>query len=285
MPTSSSPSSSIQAARQALADRLKELRLDAGLTAIALAAAAGWERTKVSKIEHAARSPSITDVRAWCRICGAAEQSDDLIAALRAAEGAYVEWKRLQRTGLRRLQESRLPLFERTREFRIYCSQVVPGLLQTPEYASALLRSIAIQNETPDDVAEAVQARVACARVLRQGGHRFAFIIEEAVLYYRLGGTEVMAGQLGHLLTVMSLPSVAIGVIPFARTRATWPLHTFSMYDAVEVRVELLTAAVTVTAPGEIEQYRKAFEVLASMAVYGAAARELVVRAVTSLDD
>lgn len=48
-----------------------ELRLDAGLTARALAADAGWDRTKVSQIEHARRPPAPQDVRIWCRICGA----------------------------------------------------------------------------------------------------------------------------------------------------------------------------------------------------------------------
>lgn len=281
-----SPSSSVQAARQDLADRLRELRLEAGLTAKALAAAAEWDRTKVSKIEHATRPPNADDVRTWSEICDASDQADDLVASLRAVEGAYVEWRRLQRTGLRRLQESRMPLFERTHSFRIYCSQVVPGLLQTPEYAHALLTSIATQNGTPDDVAEAVAARLARARVLREGDHRFSFVIEEAALRYQLGDVDTMAGQLGHLLSVMSLPSVSLGVIPFQVPggRPIWTLGNFSMYDEAEVRVELLTAAVTVTAPGEIGAYAKAFAALAEMAVFGAAARSLVTRAIDALE-
>ncbi|MCD0452502.1 DUF5753 domain-containing protein [Actinocorallia sp. API 0066] len=268
-----------------MADRLRELRVDARLSAKSLAAAAGWERTKVSKIEHAARAPNAQDIRTWCEVCGAPEQTEDLLASLRAVEGAYVEWRRLQRTGLRQLQESRMPLFERTRLFRIYCSQVVPGLLQTPEYARALLAAIAAQHGTPDDVAEAVSARVARAKVLREGDHRFAFVMEESVLYYRMADPETMAGQLGHLLTVMSLPSVALGVIPFSspEARPMWTLGNFSVYDTEQVRVELLTAAVTVTAPGELAEYFRAFETYAHMAVYGAEARALITRAVDAL--
>ena len=114
-------------ARQILADRLRELRLDAGLTAKELAARAGWERTKVSKIEHATRPPSAEAIRVWCQVCGAEDQAPDLIASLRAAEGMWVEWRRMERTGLKRAQEARLPLYERTRQFRAYGCWVLPG--------------------------------------------------------------------------------------------------------------------------------------------------------------
>jgi transcriptional regulator with XRE-family HTH domain len=132
-----SPSSSAQQARQALADRLREIRVEANLTGQVLAAAAGWDRTKVSKIEHATRPPTADDINVWCRVCAAEEQAADLVATLRDVEGAYVEWRRLQRSGLRRPQESRLPLYQRTRRFRIYEPGVVPGLLQTPAYVAA----------------------------------------------------------------------------------------------------------------------------------------------------
>ncbi len=278
-------SSAAQAARQALADRLRELRVDAGLTAIQLAAAAGWHRTKVSRLEHAARSPSVAEMRAWCAACGAESQTDDLLAALRTVDGAYVQWQRLERGGLRRLQESYLPLFERTRLMRVYCSVLVPGLLQTPGYATAVLSAIVEQSGGANDIAEAVPARIARARVLREGGHRFAFVIEEAVLRYDLGGAEVMAAQLGHLLEAMSLPSMSLGVIPFAARRPRIAVENFHLYDLARVEVELLAAQVNVTAPSEIKLYAKAFEDLAAMAVYGPAARALIAAAIAALDD
>lgn len=49
-----------------------------------------------------------------------------------------------------------MPLYERTRLFRVYCSNVVPGLVQTPGYASALMSSITRFQGMPDDVPEAV---------------------------------------------------------------------------------------------------------------------------------
>jgi transcriptional regulator with XRE-family HTH domain len=277
-------SSAAQAARQALADRLRELRVDAGLTAIQLAAAAGWHRTKVSRLEHAVRSPSMAEVRAWCVACGAEDQTDDLLAALRAVEGTYVQWQRLDRGGLRRLQESYVPLFERTRLMRVYCSVLVPGLLQTPGYATAVLTAIVEQSGGANDVAQAVPARMARARVLHEGGHRFAFVIEEAVLRHGLGGGAVMAAQLGHLLEAMSVPSVSLGVIPFAARRPRIVVENFNLYDLARVEVELLAAQVTITAPSEIKLYAEAFEELAAMAVYGSAARALIAAAVAALD-
>ncbi|MER7756944.1 helix-turn-helix transcriptional regulator [Kitasatospora sp. NPDC097643] len=281
MPTS--PSSSVQAARKALADRLRDLCRDAGINGRELARLAGWHPSKSSRIINAVTPPSDEDIRTWCRLCGADDQAADLIAASRSADSMYVEWKRLQRTGLKRLQDSYVPLFERTRVFRVYCSTVVPGLLQNHGYATALLSSITRFRGTPDDVADAVSARLARSHILREGDHRFAVIVEESVLRYRVGDADAMSGQLGYLLAVMSLPAVSLGVIPFSAERDIWPLETFSVYDNEQAQVETLTAAVTVTAPGEITQYLNAFQKLSGMAVYGAQARALITAAIDAL--
>src|SRR6266581_3241549 len=102
-----SPSSSVQRARQELAERLHDIRLDAGLTARALSAAAGWHEAKTSRVESAKQAPSEADILQWCRVCGADREIPDLIAASRAADSMYVEWRRLNPAGLRRAQESR----------------------------------------------------------------------------------------------------------------------------------------------------------------------------------
>jgi transcriptional regulator with XRE-family HTH domain len=69
-----------QQAREALGSRLREIRLDARLTARALAQLTGWHFTKVSKLEHGTRRPSPDDIRAWCKYCQAEDQVIDLIA-------------------------------------------------------------------------------------------------------------------------------------------------------------------------------------------------------------
>ena len=279
-----SPSSSVQRARQQLAERLRDIRLDAGLTARALSAAAGWHEAKTSRIESAKQAPSEADIQAWCRVCGATREVPDLIAASRAADSMYIEWRRLNQAGLRRAQEVRQPLYERTRLFNAYCSAVIPGFLQTPAYADALLSAITAFRGTPDDVDEAVAARMGRNRILHSGNHRFALLIEESVLRYRIGGAEVMAAQLGYLLETMELPSVSLGVIPFsACRRPMWSLESFTVFDNERVHVELLSAQVTVTAPSEIMLYVRAFEKLAELAVYRTQARDLITAAIDAL--
>lgn len=279
-----SPSSSVQQARKAIAQRLRDARLDAGLTGRDIAAHCGWHPAKSSRIENAKAAPSDADIRAWCDACSAPELVPDLIAASRTADSMYVEWKRLHRSGLRGIQESYTPLYQRTRLCRIYCSNVMPGVLQTPEYAAALLGVIADFQATGDTTAqEAAAARVERSQVIREGNHRFALLVEETVLRYRIGDQATMAGQLGHLLSVMALPAVSFGVIPAAAQRTIWPQETFSIFDEDSVEVELLTARVMVTAPGELAQYEKAFGRLAELAVYGDRARKLITSALDSI--
>jgi transcriptional regulator with XRE-family HTH domain len=279
-----SPSSSVQRARQQLAERLRDLRLDAHLTARALSAAAGWHEAKTSRIESAKQAPSEADIQDWCRVCGADREIPDLIAASRAADSMYVEWRRLNPAGLRRAQESRRPLYERTRLFKAYCSAVVPGFLQTPGYAGALFSAITAFRDIPNDVEEAVTARMSRNQMLRSGNHRFVLLVEESVLRYRLGDTEVMAAQLGYLVEATELPSTSLGVIPFAACgRPVWPLESFTVFDGERVHVELLSAQVTVTAPSEITLYARAFEKLAELAVYGTQARALITAATDAL--
>jgi hypothetical protein len=93
-----------------------------------------------------------------------------------------------------------------------------------------------------------------------------------------------MAAQLGYLLTAGALPAVSLGIIPSAAPqRGQWPRETFHVYDDKLVSIELVTAQVRITQPSEVRQYLRAFEQLRSMAVYGAEARALVVRAIDAL--
>ena len=78
-------------------------------------------------------------------------------------------------------------------------------------------------------------------------------------------------------------PPTALGVIPFTAARRMWTLETFMIFDTEQVQVELLTAAVNVTAPSEIASYAKAFGQLSELAVYGAEARALITSAIDDL--
>ena len=279
-----SPSSSVQRAREQLAERLRDIRLDAHLTARALSAQAGWHEAKTSRIESAKKAPSEDDIRTWCRVCGAERAIPDLIAASRAADSMYTEWRRLQPAGMRRDQENRVPLYERTKVLKAYVGTVVPGFLQTPEYATALLTAIRVFHGTPDDVADAVAARMQRKRLVQSGNHRYVAVLEEAVLRQVIGDAEVMAGQLGYLLEATTFPTVSLGVIPSGVIgRPVWPLEAFTVFDDARVHIELLSAQVTVTTPSEIVLYARAFEKLAGLAVYGDQARARIMDAIGAL--
>jgi uncharacterized protein DUF5753 len=109
-------------------------------------------------------------------------------------------------------------------------------------------------------------------------------LIEEAVLYCQLADEDAMAAQLGYLLTAGALPQVSLGIIPMAtRQRHQWPIETFHVYDDTLVSVEFLSTEVSIMQPSEIVLYLRAFEQLQSMAVYGADARALIVKAIDML--
>jgi transcriptional regulator with XRE-family HTH domain len=273
----------VQQARESLGRRLREIRKDAGITARELARRAGWHESKSSRLENGRTPPSDADIRKWTAICDATDQAADLIAAARGIEGQYVEWRRIERAGLRRVQESADPLFERTTRMRAYQSWVVPGLLQTADYTRAVLRTVAALRPVPDDIEAAVAVRVERQRVLHAGHRRFAMLVEEWVLRTAIADAEVMAGQLRHLAAVASLPAVSLGVVPLGVPRgAGWPVESFTIYDEEQVRVELVSAHLTVTQPHDIAEYVRAFTELSGIAVYGAAARALIAAATES---
>ncbi|MBH1935954.1 helix-turn-helix domain-containing protein [Streptomyces sp. AV19] len=277
------PSSSARAARDALAVRLLNLRKDAGLTGRELSARCGWHPAKTTRLQKGMVAPTDADIRAWCAACDADDQAGDLIATARAVDSMYLEWRRLHRTGMRKVQEDFYALHGRTRVCRVYASNAVPGFIQTPAYATALMQSITDFQGTPNDVTEAVAARIARSRFLYEGGHRFVVLLEEWVLRSRIGCHDTMVGQLRHLLTVMPLASLSLGVIPFTAQRIMWPLEAFYLFDDRRVLVETLTAEVNVTQPRELTDYHRAFAQLSKTAVHGDQARALVEAALDAL--
>ncbi|GGX94908.1 helix-turn-helix domain-containing protein [Streptomyces fructofermentans] len=277
-----SPSSSAQAAREAVAGRLRDLRKEAGLTLVQLAAACGWHYSKTSRIENALTGPSATDIRRWCSAVQAEDQAEDLVVQSVNAENMYRRWRDQVRSGLRHIQESRARVWRDTDVFRVYSSSLVPGLLQTEGYALAVLKMAAAIHELPtDDSGPAAAARVERSRIVHEPGRRrFVIVVEEGVLHCQVANPDAMAAQLGYLLAAGALPAVSLGVIPAGMRRVHWPEETFHIYDHRLVSVELVSAEVTVTQPTEVAQYLVAFEQLRRMAVYGADARALIVKAI-----
>jgi transcriptional regulator with XRE-family HTH domain len=273
----------VKQAREALGARLREIRKDANLTGRALADLVGWHFTKVSKLENGVQAPSDGDIRAWCQTCDSEDQIRDLIASVRAIESLYIEWRRTMRAGQKHAQLSSVPLYEQTKLFRIYETTVLPGLFHTAEYAAEIFRFWAGFLDLTDDVEQAVAARMERQRILYTGDRRFLLVVEEQTLRTRVGGTDVMAGQLDRMLAVMSLPRVNLGVIPAMGRRHTLTQGSFWIFDESRVQVEGVSAGLEVTQPGELALYATSFGLLQRSAVYGQAARELISRALADL--
>ncbi|MFI9509131.1 helix-turn-helix domain-containing protein [Nocardia sp. NPDC052566] len=265
----------VDEARENLGARLRELRRDAGLDGRQLAALAGWRPPKVSKIEHGRQTPSENDIRVWCAHTKSELQIPDLIASVRNINAAYLEWKRVVASGHKRRQQQSVSLEAHIELIRGYDPDVFQGLLQTPDYAAAVLRASVDLYQVPDDIQAAVVVRMERQQVLRTGIHRIHFIVDERVLTTTVGNDQIMIGQLQHVLELMDLPRLVFGVVPrYAEYRV--PATNFLMYDRRLVQVETVTAELTITQPREIILYEKTFQVLSSQAEYGEAAWALI---------
>jgi hypothetical protein len=219
-------------------------------------------------------------------VCGTSpERVEELLAEQRAVAGMWVPYQQLNRAGLRKAQESVRPGYERSALVRAYQPKIVPGLLQTTEYTTALLEDARDRQRVQrDDVTEAVAERTRRQRVLTRAGHRFVFVIEEPVLRYRFCEPEILRGQLLHLRETARLPTVCLGVIPLAADRRkVLPREGFVMFDEELVGVELISGVLSVSQPREIAMYLRDFTDLARIAVYGQAARDLIAEALRDL--
>jgi hypothetical protein len=167
--------------------------------------------------------------------------------------------------------------------FRIYEHNVVPGLFQTADYAASMLSFWIRFLDTPNDLEEAVAARMERQRIIYQRGKRFAVVLEEQALRTWFGTAETQAGQLDRLLAVMSLPAVSLGIIPMMTGREAVGSAGFWIFDNSLVALETPTASIEVTRPQEIELYARIFDHLKASALYGRAARALITKAMDEL--
>ena len=268
-------SATVHQAREALGNRLRDLRKDAGLTGRQLALLAGWPGSKVSKIEYGKQTPTEDDIRTWCQFTAADGQAPDLIATVRDIEIMYVEWRRKLRTGTKRRQEASVVIEADTKLFRWFEPILIPGIFHTSEYATAVMKQVIDFFEIPNDLDAGVSARMERQQILYRGDHQIHVIIGEQALKTEVGGPEVMIGQLDRLLAVSSLPRVRLGIIP-QRAPYRVPSNQFIMFDERMVHVEAVSAELTITQPREIALYAKAFHGLTALAVHGRGARALI---------
>ena len=213
----------------------------------------------------------------------AGAEAESLLASLHTLEVQHAEWQRQLRTGLRPHQEEIADLDARTRLFRAFEPTFIPGLLQTPEYARARFAQSMTVFKVPNDIDNAVLARVRRQEVLYQLDKRFHFVVTEAALRYQLCAPGVMLGQLDRLITFAALPNVRLGIIGFETAYVVAPAHGFWLLDSDRVMVETFSAELNLAQPQEIELYSSIFEQMAAVASYGRAARAIVTRVIDDL--
>ncbi|MFI7291753.1 DUF5753 domain-containing protein [Streptomyces anulatus] len=276
-----SPLSTAEEAHKAVADRLTRMMEDADLSGARLAALCGWDRSKTHRIMHRKTIPKPADIRAWCRACGRPGEAEALIETTRTAKTLYVQWTQYLKGGLGKAQRS--GIYQETRSFRVYSCGVLPGMLQTEAYARAILRKIRRFRSLPDDVEDAVQARLErSAATLR--GNQVSVLIEESALYMPMTDLRQHAKQLEHFMSAIGRPNLAFGIIPHMSRRPVWPIESFYAFDDREVQVETLTAMIRVTNRAEIDVYLSAFAQMTRAAVYGSHAKALIRKALDATE-
>ncbi|MQY22823.1 hypothetical protein NRB20_59460 [Nocardia sp. RB20] len=243
-----------------------------------LAAHLGVHESRISKIEYGKLRPSDVDIRAYCKLSDANDQLEDLLATLHHIDSAYVDWRQALGSGMKKRQQQTLKLESQAKFIRNWEPMIVSGLLQTADYATAMMRNVVDFYRIPDDVDAAVAKRMERQQALYRPGKRFHILLAEQSLYTTIGDNQVMLGQLDRLYSVIGMTRVTVGIVP-QKYDGLVIVENFFMYDNRMVKVEGHTASITVTQPGEIALYGRAFDTLAGRSLTGEAARALIRRA------
>lgn len=281
----SSGTTGVDEARNALGKRLRELRVAAKLSGKELAESLSWVGSKISKIENGRQTPTDDDIKDWTRATKSEDQTANLLAALHNLEQQHAEWQRVLKAGMKSHQLTLSQLDERTKFYRGFENTVIPGLTQTPEYARARFAQVVMVHKVPNDINDAVKARMQRQEMLYRPDKRFHFVITEAALRYRLVGRDIMIGQLDRLMAMTSMRNVKLGIIDFKTQYVTDPRHGFWIYDDQLVQFESYSAEINLRQPQEIELYSGIFEHLAAVASYGSEARAIISRVMHELAD
>jgi transcriptional regulator with XRE-family HTH domain len=198
---------------------LKRLRQKAGLTGQELGRRVGMSQAKISKIETGAMRPSVEDVEQLARELGVPPASvEQLTDRVENARDRMTDW-RFGRDDPASWQREVEELEAEATELRSFQPAVLSGLLQTSEYARAVLgtvwESLTDSARGPSSgVAEAVSVRVHRQQILDDRTKQFHFVMPETVLHNLLCPPEEMPGQLRRILEVSQQDNVKLSMVP-----------------------------------------------------------------------
>lgn len=253
---------------------MRGLREVAGISGKRLAAAAGVTQPTISKIETGKMLPSVDMVSRLAEAIGLdSEVQEDVLDELARITTDIASWRRSGGRG----EAKQAMLAERERATAIRRSfhpAVVPGLLQTAEYARQVCaRSMFL---TEEEMIRAVAARMERQTLLYATGHHFEFLITEAALRVKLGPVEIMRAQLDRLANISTLTNVRLGIVPWSAELPRIALHGFAIFDGERVVIETYTSELTLTDPRDMETYTQLLNDLSTVALYGEDARTLL---------
>ncbi|MFJ8793985.1 helix-turn-helix domain-containing protein [Streptomyces sp. NPDC102462] len=257
--------------RRKLGAELRALRTGAGLTSGEAARLVGWHQSKVSRVETGASGVKPTDVRLLLDAYDVRDaQLRELLLVLAGSEdvGDRHRWWHAYRGVLPPTYRDFISLESQASGMRTLETSVVPGLLQTPEYARAVTRA-AVDALDEDRLDALVEVRLARQHVLRsEPPLELSAVLDEAVLRREVGGPGVMARQLQRLTEAARLPQVRLQVLPFAagaHIGITGPFVIFSFRSTSDLDVvvlDQLTSSLYLERKEDLQAYTEAFNSL-----------------------
>jgi transcriptional regulator with XRE-family HTH domain len=199
-------------AQRRLARELRRLRLDAGFTIEQAAEKLELSPSTISRMETAQVGVKRRDVRELLdlyEVTGAQREHLLRLAGESRQHAWWHEFKDLPNLPLASLEAGAASIWQ-------YSALLIPGLLQTEEYAREVLRKIRL-DATRDDIERRLRLRMKRQALLTdENAPQFWAVLDEAVLRRRVGGRQVMRQQLERLIDATALPSVTLQVLPFA---------------------------------------------------------------------
>lgn len=272
-------STDFQQARVSLGARLRELRAEGGLTGRELAGRLAWGQSKVSKLENGKQTPTVADLTAWAEGTGNPGATGELIGRLRGLETQYRSWRRQLAGGYRAVQDAHRAQAQRTRFRRSFDPSLIPGLLQTADYARSVLTRYSTLHTAPRDIEAAVRARMGRQGILMDQTRSFHFLVWEGALRARPCRPAVLSAQLDRIVGRLGPGNVRVGIVPFEADMNLPAGVGFSVHDDSLVITETWHAEMWLDGSEDVALHVRAWEALERNALYGAGAHRALMRA------
>ncbi len=281
-----SPSPTVR--RKRLGIELRRLREQADLTCEDVGHRLDCSGTRISRIETGRISIRPGDVRELLEIYGVTGAEADLLVQL-AREARQKGWWHTYGRALPAWFEAYIGLEAAAVRFRDFQSMVIPGLLQTEEYARAVLRAAPYPGSA-DDIDRQVALRMERQAILGQGNPPHLWVVlTENIVRVQVGGPAVMRTQLRRLIDVAERSNVTLQVLPFTTAAYVDPISPFTILDFPDaadptvVYLEHLTGSLFLEADEEIMRYTVVFDHLRAEALGTAPSIDLIARVAAEL--